>query len=53
MKIEFEDWLEELLMLAEQRSERVAYNVQRFSFMYEDYFEQGLSPLDALEAEWG
>lgn len=51
--MEFDDWFEELLELAQQRSEGVAYNVARAPFMYEDYHEQGLSPLDALEAEWG
>lgn len=51
--MEFEDWMDELLELAEQRSERIAYNVARAPFMYEDYYDQGLSPLDALEAEWG
>lgn len=51
--MEWDDWFEELLELAEARNERVAYNVARAPFMYEDYHEQGLSPLDALEAEWG
>lgn len=51
--MEFEDWFDELLELADRRGDRVAALVEKAQFMYEDYHEQGLSPLDALEAEWG
>lgn len=53
LKVEWDDWFDELLELAEQRGDRVASQVGRAPFMYEDYHEQGMSPLDALEAEWG
>lgn len=51
--MDFEDWFEELMELAYQRGESIAYNVGRAPFMYEDYHEQGMSPESALEAEWG
>jgi hypothetical protein len=51
--MEFEDWFEELLELAAQRSDSVAALVAQAPFMYEDYHEQGLSPQLALESEWG
>lgn len=51
--MDFEDWFEELLQLAYDRSDNVGFHVQRAFYMYEDYHAEGLSPLDALEAEWG
>lgn len=51
--MEWDDWFDELLELADQRGEWLYGQVERAPFMYEDYHEQGLSPLDALEAEWG
>jgi len=49
--MDFEDWFEEVLELAE--TERQRYLIASAPFMYEDYFEQGLSPQLALESEWG
>ena len=51
--MEWEDWFEELLELAEQRGGSIGFFVARAPYMYEDYHEKGMSPLDALEAEWG
>lgn len=51
--MDFEDWLEELIELAYQRGGSVGFNVERYPFIYEDYHEKGMTPLDALEAEWG
>lgn len=51
--MEWDDWFEELLEEAIARSDTVYRQVSNAPFMYEDYHEKGMSPLDALEAEWG
>jgi hypothetical protein len=50
---DFESWFEELVELAYESSGRVGKLVDRAAFMYEDYFEFGMSPAEALFAEWG
>lgn len=51
--MEFEDWFEELLEAASERDDLVYELALAAPFMYEDYHEQGMTPLEALEAEWG
>jgi hypothetical protein len=49
-----EEWKEDLLLKAlELYGESIAGLVARYHFMYDDYFEQGMSPQQALVEEWG
>ncbi len=49
----FDDWFEELLMIAMSYSVKVHRLIQQAPFMYEDYYEDGMSPEDAFYEEWG
>ena len=50
--MDFNEWFEQLLLLADDMP-----NVQRLiaqaPFMYEDYFDNGMTPDEAMLAEWG
>lgn len=47
----WDDWFEEVISYAEtSRQEEL---IRRGYFMYENYFEQGMSPLEAFQEEWG
>ncbi|WPJ20616.1 hypothetical protein vBPFY1MI_133 [Pseudomonas phage vB_PF_Y1-MI] len=47
----FYDWFEEVVSYAEtSRQEELIRNGH---FMYEDYYEQGKTPQEAYEEEWG
>lgn len=50
---EFDLWFDELVELAYAVSGRIGKLVDRAPFMYEDYFEAGMEPHEALFAEWG
>lgn len=49
---EFDEWFEQLLQLADDMP-NVYKLIERSPFMYEDYFEEGMDPQEALYAEWG
>lgn len=51
--MEFEEWFEELLDRAAERSDYTRQLVLQAPFMYEDFYEEGLTPLEALVIEWG
>lgn len=47
----FDNWFEEVVSYAEtSRQEEL---ILRSSFMYEEYYEQGMNPREAYEVEWG
>jgi hypothetical protein len=50
---DFELWFEDLVELAYAESGSIGRLVDRAPFMYEDYFEAGMTPQEALLAEWG
>ncbi|ATW58340.1 hypothetical protein CNR37_00133 [Pseudomonas phage ventosus] len=47
----WEDWFEEVISYAE--TERQEELIRRGYFMYENYFEQGMTPHEAFQEEWG
>lgn len=49
----WDDWFDELLMIAISYSVGAHKAIQRAPFMYEDYYEAGFTPLEAFEEEWG
>ena len=49
----WEEWLEQLIDHARTYSTPAARSIAKASFMYEDYFEDGLTPQEAFEEEWG
>lgn len=51
--MEFETWFEELLEAALEKEPLYVQYIKRAPFMYEDYFESGMTPRQAYEAEWG
>lgn len=50
---DFDLWFDDLVELAYQKSGTVGRLVDRAPFMYEDYYEAGMTPEEALIAEWG
>lgn len=50
---DFELWFEDLVEIAYDQSGPVGKLVDRAPFMYEDYFEAGMTPQEAFIAEWG
>ena len=51
--MEWDEWFDELLMIAVSYSVGAQKAIQRAPFMYEDYFEDGLTPEEAFIEEWG
>lgn len=52
--MDFEDWIIGVIDYANEIGmPSIAENIAQYSFMYEDYFEQGMSQREAFEAEWG
>lgn len=51
--MDIEEWFEELIELAYERNNWIGDKVSAATFMYEDYFAAGMTPLDALGEEWG
>lgn len=51
--MDFEDWIQEVYFIASEVDYRIAASIAEFTFMYEDYFESGMTPHEAYEAEWG
>lgn len=50
---DFDFWFDELVDLAYEVSGTIGKLVDRSPFMYEDYHEAGMTPAEALLAEWG
>jgi hypothetical protein len=50
---DFALWFDELLDYADDVDSQRAELIAEYPFMYEDYFEEGLSPEDAYHEEWG
>lgn len=51
--MEWEDWIQEVYNIAYNVDFRIAVQVQEYTFMYEEYFEQGMTPHEAFQEEWG
>lgn len=49
---DFDLWFEELVEVAYAESGRIGKLVDRAPFMYEDYYEAGMTPQEAYLAEW-
>jgi hypothetical protein len=52
---DWDEWFEQVVECADAGGlggNRPAL-VRRYYFMYEDYYEAGLTPEEAFEAEWG
>lgn len=50
--MDFDVWFNELVDLADDMPSVQAL-ILNAPFMYEDYFEQGMTPEQAMSAEWG
>lgn len=49
----WENWWEELLEAAKEYNDVRQQLIRNAPFVYEEYFEQGLLPTEALSMEWG
>lgn len=50
---DFDDWFAALKGYADIISGRqVAKHIAKYPFMYEDYYEKGLDPVQAFRVEW-
>lgn len=50
---QWEDWFEDLLDFAYETEHNHYRAILKAPFMYEDYFELGMTPQEAYTAEWG
>lgn len=54
MEYEFEDWFEDALLYAlTTYGDFVATHMAKYPFMYEDYYDKGLTPELGVDEEWG
>jgi hypothetical protein len=51
--VTFEEWFENLVGYALVTQPLTLAYIQKYPFMYEDYFEAGQTPEEAFHAEWG
>lgn len=51
--IDWHQWFDQLLDHAWSKNTRHWELIMQYSFMYEDYYDQGATPEQAYAAEWG
>lgn len=51
--MEFEQFIEQLLGYAQDQGHTNIPLIEHAHFMYEDYYDSGMTPEEAYHAEWG